>query len=116
MHTISSDRIVRSLRGVAVVSLAPLAACATPATRRADVVEPSPCVDSTYVQLKRTHPDSLSDRAWQRLQSLEHACVASRGQSPEKTSRMMGTGHLGAHWIAIGIGTAMMVAMLIAMW
>ena len=108
-------RMLRSLRRAAMVSLV-FTACATPATRRAHVTEPSPCADSTYVQLKRTHPDSLSDRAWQRLQSLERACVTSHAQSPGETGRTMGTGHVGAHWFGIGIGTVLMVAMMFAMW
>ena len=108
--------MLRSLRGAAMVSLVLFTACATPATRRAHVAEPSPGADSTYVQPKRTHPDSLSDRAWQRLQSFERACVASRAQAPGETVRIMGTGHVGAHWIGIGIGTVLMVAMMFAMW
>lgn len=47
--------------------------------------EPRPrstaCADSLYAELSREHPDSLSERAWQRLQQLEDACSAETTRS-----------------------------------
>jgi hypothetical protein len=59
-----------------------LGGCATASSPpRAHGPEPAACNDSLYVQLARQHPDSLSDRAWLRLQSLDSACVRARTQS-----------------------------------
>lgn len=66
------------------------------AARQAHVMEPSPCSDSLYVQLKRQHPDSLSQRSWERLQALEQSCAAARTQRNSEmnneTDAMMGLG------------------------
>ena len=104
--------MARLTRGIAVLSVLLLASCATPSTRRGYVTEPLPCSDSAYVQLKQQHPDSLTERAWERLQVLERSCVTARAQSVRETSGMMGVGR-GA---GMGIGALIMLAMVIAMW
>ena len=93
-----------------------LVSCATTATSRSPVPEPAACSDSVYAQLSHQHPDSLSERSWQRLQSLERACVAARAQTPSETGRMgmMGMAHGdGALWT--GVGMLVVVAMAITM-
>lgn len=90
-----------------------VAACATPATRSGHVQAPAPCVDSVYVQLKREHPDSLSERAWQRLQSLDRDCAGARAQSHEETSGMMGMSHgRSGAWMGLGIVTVIVMAVM----
>jgi hypothetical protein len=107
-------------RGLAVAWLALFAACATPATRQAHVEPPSPCTDSLYVRLQQQHPDSLSERAAQRLQSLDRECAAARAESQRSGSHgaangMMGMGHGTGGWVAMGIGVVMTVTMLLVM-
>lgn len=88
------------------------------AARRAHVQEPAPCSDSLYVQLKRQHPDSLSERAWQRLQALEQSCAAARTQrNSDEMNGMMGMGSSrGLLWMglimAVGVGMALMMSAL----
>ena len=102
-------------RAIAVFCLALVASCATPATRAVRVAEPVPCADSTSVQLKRQHPDSLSDRSWQRLQSLDRACAAARAESSlGARSGTTGAGNSGGHLMWVG-AVVMMVAMVVAM-
>lgn len=43
----------------------------------------SACTDPMYQALKETHPDSLSDRSWQRLQDLERMCEEQREAEPD---------------------------------
>ena len=102
-------------RVVTLFCLALVASCATPATRAVRVAEPAPCADSTYVQLKRQHPDSLSDRSWQRLQSLDRAGAAARAESSlAATNGTTGAGNSGGHLMWVG-AVVMMVAMMVAM-
>lgn len=102
-------------RTTAVFFLALLAGCATPARRPVPVAEPAPCSDSTYVQLKRQHPDSVSERGWQRLQSLDRDCAATRAESSYRgTSATMDAGHHGGRRIWLG-AVVTMVAMMFAM-
>jgi hypothetical protein len=108
--------IVRFLRGIAALSVALFAACVTPVTHPAPVPEPAPCVDSSYVQLRQQHPDSLSARAWQRPQTLDRQCVDARVQASREASAMMGIWHSGSRLMGVGIATVVMVAMMISMW
>lgn len=62
------------------------------AARQAHLQEPAACSDSLYVQLQRQHPDSLSARAWERLQTLEQTCAAARAKRNGDMSGMMGMG------------------------
>lgn len=95
-----------SLLVVAIV----LNGCATTQTH---VQAPSPCSDPIYAQLTREHPDSLSERAWQRLQSLERACVAARAESRRDMTGMGGMMGMG-HGRGV-IGVALMVVAAVAM-
>ena len=72
-----------------------LTACATTSPRHARATKPAACSDSVYVQLAHQHPDSMSERAWQRFQSLDSACVRARSQAPAESHAggMMGMGH-----------------------
>ena len=107
-------------RGIALVWLALLAGCATPAVRQAHVATPAPCTDSLYLRLKQQHPDSLSERASQRLQSLDRDCATARAESRRDESQraaggMMSKGHSGGHWVMMGVGVVMMIAMMFAL-
>lgn len=82
------------------------------AARQAHVQEPAPCSDSLYLQLKRQHPDSLSERAWERLQALERNCTAARTQRSSEMNGMMGMGSgRGFLWMGllmvVGVGMAL---------
>ena len=98
----------------AVLYLAILAGCATPGTRYVRVTESNPCADSTYLQLRRQHPDSLSERGWLRLQSLDRACAATRAESSQRgTTGPTDASHRGrGMWLGAAV---MMVAMMVAM-
>ena len=77
------------------------------AARRPVLHEPVPCTDSLYLQLKRVHPDSLSERAWQRLQSLQADCVSARAQPEHGRTGMMG---MGSRRGLLGMGILMVGA------
>lgn len=68
--------------------------CAAPTSRMAHAPQPAACTDSIYVQLSRQPPDSLSERAWQRLQALDSGCARARAEAPKDTHGMpmMGMG------------------------
>lgn len=72
-----------------------LSGCTTSSLPRAHGPEPAACADSLYVRLARQHPDSLSERAWQRLQSLDSTCARARAQAAGDTRGMgmMGMAH-----------------------
>lgn len=93
-----------------------LVSCATAAPSRSHVPEPAACSDSLYVQLSRQHPDSLSERSWQRLQSLERACATARAQTSSETGGMgmMGMDH-GGRGLWTGAGMLVIVGMAITM-
>ncbi len=91
-----------------------LGSCATVSPPlRAHAPEPAACSDSLYVQLARQHPDSLSERAWLRLQSLDSACVRTRTHSAGDSHdmRMMGMGRATWRILAplIVVGMAVMM-------
>ena len=69
--------------------------CATSSPPQAHAPAPVACSDSLYVQLARQHPDSMSERAWRRFQSLDSACVRARSEtvSDMRGMGMMGMGH-----------------------
>lgn len=86
----------RSALFLATVSV--LAACATTAPHTASAPQPAACSDSLYVRLNHQQPDSLSERSWQRLQSLDSACVRARAHADYEArgtgmGGMMGMGH-----------------------
>ena len=109
----SSRRLLPTLS----VLLLSLGGCAA---RQAHVQEPTPCTDSLYVQLKRQHPDSLSERAWARLQGLEQACTVARAQHKSGMSGMSGMMGMGSRRgalsmvvvMAVGVGMVLMMAAL----
>jgi hypothetical protein len=105
---------LRGRRGGAVLALALFAACVSPGTYQATVATPVPCADSSYVQLRQQHPDSLSPREWQRLQTLDRECAVARAQAPRQASGMMGVSHGGL--MGAGVAAVVMAAMIIAMW
>ena len=83
------------------------------AARQAHLQEPAPCSDSLYVELRRQHPDSLSEREWQRLQTLEQACAAVRTQRDGDMNGMMGMGSgRGLLWMGlVMVGIGMVITM-----
>ena len=80
---------------------------------------PAACSDSLYLRLSRQHPDSLSERAWQRYRSLDSACVRARAESARDTGGMgmMGMGHgKGEVWTILApLFVAGMVVAMIAL-
>lgn len=81
-----------------------LAGCARPSGSATPRPEPVACSDSLYVRLSAQHPDSLSEREWQRLQSLDSACAQSRHQAGTggHTAGMMGMeGGRGGAWLVL---------------
>ena len=90
--------------------------CATSSPRSAHGPAPAACTDSLYVQLSRQHPDSMSERVWQRFQALDSACARARTQAVDASlgMGMMGMGHGGGRaWtilaalVMVGMATAM---------
>ncbi len=114
-----TNRKLRLLSVVALLSVTVLAACAMPA-RQWRASTPAPCTDSTYLQLRRQHPDSLSDREWQRFQSLDAACADARTFVRELAVNRSGhSGWMGLHHVGAAAGlvmTAIMASMMITMW
>lgn len=103
-----------STRAIAVLAVTLLVACVPPAAQP-HTVAASPCADPSYVQLRQQHPDSLSAREWQRLQTLDGQCAVRADQGPPRNdsrSQRHGAGHL----MGAGIATVMMVAMMVSMW
>lgn len=100
----------RAAFATVALSLA-LAGCAS--TARPQRFEPAPvaCADSSLVKLRAVHPDSLSEREWQRLQVLERNCSLARAQTARETP---GRTHDHAMWW-MGSGLAMAL-MMVAMW
>lgn len=101
------------VRITSVLSLALLGACAAPGTRPGYTPEPVPCVDPVYVELKAEPPDSLSEREWQRLRELDHACAVARASETRSADDWMGGPHHGHWWMGAGL---VMTAMMAAMW
>lgn len=102
----------------AAVGILSLSACAPPPPT-GHAPEPSPCTDSLYVSLKRQHPDSLSERAWQRLEALDRECATARTQAAhaDQGGMMAGGMHGGRKWGLLGMVTvAAMLAMMSAIW
>ncbi len=66
------------------------------------------------MELRAQHPDSLSERAWERLQKLEDDCERERRARPLPEAT---TGHHGGWrgWapLMMVLGTAMMVMMVL---
>lgn len=99
-----------------------LAGCATPSTRTEHAPTPAACTDSLYVQLARQHPDSLSERAWLRLQTLDSACIRARTHTANDTGGMgmmgmmgMGQGH-GKVWTVLApVIVASMAVMMVVL-
>lgn len=58
-----------------------LAGCARTSRSAKQGPEPAACSDSLYLGMARQHPDSLSERAWQRFQRLDSACMQGRRQA-----------------------------------
>lgn len=111
----SNRRRMRSLAIIAVLAVAAVSACVTPGAQwRATT--PAPCADSTYLELKTQHPDSLSEREWQRFQNLDNACaearVRARDDSAGHADGWMGMNRGG---MALGVMTALMIVMMFAM-
>ena len=97
-------------RILTVLCLTILASCVTPGTQQVRVGVPTPCADSTYRQLRSQHPDSLSERGWQRLQNLDRACATREESSGTGTTDAT---HRGSRmWLGAAV---MMVAMMVAM-
>ena len=109
--------MTRALRWSVATALV-LSGCAPAASRAVHAAQPAACTDSIYVHLSRQHPDSLSERSWQRLQSLDSACARARAAAPTDphgTGMMgMGTGS-GKVWtllapiVVVGMAVMMVV-------
>ena len=116
----SAGRTQRWLRASVMLSLALLAACATPVTRPAHIAEPEPCRDSSYVELKRQHPDSLSERGWRELQLRERDCETARAKALQGMSQAMDAGPGGGHGMGLGAMAIMVMmgtmGMMFGMW
>lgn len=103
------------LRGSAVLAVALLAACTPPATHPTAVATPTACEDPSYLKLRQQNPDSLTERAWERLQTLDRECATARRRA-YATHRQNGMSH-GGYMMGAGIvATVIMVAMMVSMW
>ncbi len=75
-----------------------LAACASAPAPRQATPEPEACREPIYLELKGEHPDSLSERSWERLQQLEAECRAELRQESDGADLVGGDHHRGA-WL-----------------
>lgn len=84
-------------RAALVTALLGALLTATACTAPPPVERPEPrtdaCSDAIYLELSREHPDSLSDRAWERLQQLEAACERGRSRTDNVDSAIHGSHH-----------------------
>lgn len=78
-------------RGILAGAVLFTAACA-PVQNTAARPVPEACTDSVYARLHRQPPDSLSEREWERLRSLDAACERSRSAGSHSGMGMMGIG------------------------
>lgn len=95
-----------------------MAGCAPRSESSKPRPEPIACRDSLYLRLARQHPDSLSERAWQRLQGLDSACALARHRAPLEShgTGMMGMGSgRGGMWTVLAplLVGAMAAAMIV---
>lgn len=74
------------------------AGCTAPQPERRPEPRSATCADSIYLELSREHPDSLSDRAWERLQQLDAACARARNGA-EQVDSSVSAGHHKDTWI-----------------
>lgn len=102
-------------RAAAALGLVLLAACGPVTIQQARLTEPAPCTDPIYVRLDRQHPGSLSERASQRLATLERECASARTHSREARAGMIGRNHGAGYWIGGAVMLAIMVVMMAAM-
>ncbi len=70
------------------------------------------CVEPSLVALRAEHPDSLSEREWQRLQTLERDCDLARTEVYRDGWHHAGGVHHG-WWVGSGV---VMALMMITMW
>lgn len=87
------------------------AACASATPRQTVEPEPGSCADPSLVELRAEPADSLSEREWQRLQSLERNCGLARAEAARETRGRTGDHH--GWWIGSGLAMALMM---VAMW
>ena len=87
------------------------AGCASATPRQTAEPEPVSCTDPSLVELRAEPPDSLSEREWQRLQSLERNCGLARAEGAGGTRDRTGDHH--GWWMGSGLAMALMV---VAMW
>lgn len=83
-----------------VALLVVLGSCAAPPPPNRPAPEPPSCRDPVYLELRAQHPDSLSDRAWDRLQELDAECRSQLAEQPADNATL-GPGadhHLGG-WL-----------------
>ena len=74
-----------------------LGACASAPAAPPPAAGADACREPVYLELKGEHPDSLSERAWERLQQLEAACQAEETRQAERPA-VVDRGHHGA-WL-----------------
>lgn len=98
-----------------VVALAALTltamGCATYPSRDPAPPEPVVCADPVLVELRAEHPDSLSEREWQRYQVLERRCDVARAETAQEPRYWTHDHHVW--WMGSGL---VMTAMMLAMW
>ena len=81
------------LAGFAVAAVIALSSCAS--GQRTHALQDTACADPLYLQLKTIHPDSLSEREYERLRDLEAACQLEKQVASQEQHRggMMGASH-----------------------
>jgi hypothetical protein len=98
---------------LAAIALAlTLAGCASTAPRQPVEPEPAVCVEPSLAALRAEHPDSLSEREWRRLQTLERYCDLARTEVRRDNWNHTGVTHPG-WWVGSGV---VMALMMITMW
>lgn len=75
-----------------------LGGCASANATPQPAPEPVACREPLYLELRDTHPDSLSERAWDRLQQLDAACRTERSRQAERPA-VTDPGHHPRAWL-----------------
>ncbi len=104
----------RARRATLVVTAAlalAVAGCVSTAPVDPSTPEPVVCTDPSLVELRAQHPDSLSEREWQRYQVLEHDCSVARAEVSRETRHGPRDNHRWWMWSGLA-----MTVMMIAMW
>lgn len=104
-------RARRTLIFAAVGLSVAVVGCASVTPRQTVEPEPVACANASLTELRAEHPDSLTDRARQQLQSLQHECSLARAAAARERRGWPRDHHMW--WMGSGL---LMTLMMLLMW